>query len=179
MAKIKHVMLDLETMGNGPYSAVIQIGAVEWGPGFVREEGAFSCNISLVSCVEAGLKIEPRTVMWWLGQSELARKSLTTPLPITLREALQLFSKWYPGEDTVIWGYGSGFDNTRLREAYYVVDENCPWSYRDDRDVRTLLDLAGQPDALRVERFDSHNALADAVFQAKVCSQLLEKVKHG
>lgn len=171
-----HVMLDLETMGSRYRAAIVSIGAVEFDVDQMGRE--FSINVSLESCVAAGLKIEPVTVTWWLQQTPAALMSLRQPPPLPLVDALHAFSRWFPPAPVCLWGYGCGFDNARLREAYEAVWLTPPWHYRDDRDVRTLLELAGEPEALRVERDDKHSALADARFQAEVCSRLLAKVQE-
>ena len=72
---MKHVMLDLETMGNGPRAAIVSIGAVFFDP-LTGELGAeFEAAIDLRSSAKSG-EIDPDTVLWWLGQGEEARAGL-------------------------------------------------------------------------------------------------------
>ncbi|EAZ1146628.1 3'-5' exoribonuclease, partial [Salmonella enterica] len=46
---MNHLMVDLETMGNGPYAPVISIGAVFFDPNTGETGEDFSVNISLES----------------------------------------------------------------------------------------------------------------------------------
>jgi hypothetical protein len=66
-----HVMLDLETWGTSPGSALRSVGAVTFSPygepGFT--EAAFYANIDRHSCVLAGMTIDPAIVDWWSRQA--------------------------------------------------------------------------------------------------------------
>ena len=71
----QHVMLDLETMGTGPTAAITAIGAVA----FSVEAGitdTFYKKVDLESSVRNGGTMDPGTVIWWLGQSDAARKEM-------------------------------------------------------------------------------------------------------
>lgn len=72
------VMLDLETMGNGPDAAIVAIGAVAFS--LERAEispSVFYRLVTLESAVRQGGSIEPSTVIWWLQQSDEAREEIT------------------------------------------------------------------------------------------------------
>ncbi len=70
--------LDLETMGNGPYAPVISIGAVFFDPNTGETGEEFSVNISLESSMRYRARPDASTILWWMEQSEEARKSLTS-----------------------------------------------------------------------------------------------------
>ena len=53
---MKQVMLDLETMGNGPTSAIIAIGAVAFDMEGITSH--FYRQVSLQSSMDAGLKCD-------------------------------------------------------------------------------------------------------------------------
>lgn len=162
-------MLDLETMGTAPGSAIVQIGAVDFS--IYKVGKPFSVNIDLASCVNAGLRIEPQTVMWWMQQNEEARKSLTVDC-VPLRDALTQFSEWIGKDTAAIWGDGAAFDNVLLASAYKVTKIARPWHYANDRCYRTLKNL------FPVERIlsdCSHNATADAIAQAKQVQSIVAK----
>ena len=166
-----HVMLDLETMSLAPNAALVSIGAVKM-TALGTTSGTFYCNIDLQSSVDAGLRIDPSTVMWWLQQDAPARNSLAKQAR-PLHDVLQDFTAW-AGEQPVIWGNGAAADNVWLAEAYKAVGLPRPWTYKDDRCYRTFRamhqDVADPP-----ENSEAHNALADAQWQAdfmaRVCAQ--------
>lgn len=59
----RHIMIDLETMGVRPSSAVVSIGCVE----FMQTDviSVFYTPVSLESCLKAGLTTDESTVKWW------------------------------------------------------------------------------------------------------------------
>lgn len=160
----KHVMVDLETLGNGSNSVIISIGAVAFN---LDKNETFTNTFYSVtnpqSCIDVGLKMDASTVMWWMRQSEEARKAFAKegyPLP----QELINFSNWYP-DGAKFWGNGATFDNVILSNAYAACKIKKPWGYADDRCYRTVKAL--YPD-VKVERVGVyHNAVDDAVTQAK------------
>ena len=166
---MRHVMLDLETMGTAPGSAIIQIGAVDFSIYKIGEP--FSVNIDLASCVNAGLRIDPGTVMWWMKQDDTARKSLSENC-IPVKDAIQSFTDWIGNDEVAIWGDGATFDNVLLSSSYRALRMRQPWKYINDRCYRTLKNL------FPVERILSdipHNAAADAVSQSKQMQAIIAK----
>jgi exodeoxyribonuclease VIII len=183
---MKHVMLDLETMGNGNRAAIVAIGACEFDPaGASRGSGnpdtpitnKFYCQVALQSSMGAGLDIDVSTILWWMQQSDAARKSTfcgdnTQLLPTALlkfREWLQSLMSISEvsrasGFDVAVWGNGATFDNVIIRSAYKACGLRCPWSFRTDKCYRTVKNLAPQ---VPFEKYGTaHNALDDAIAQA-------------
>jgi hypothetical protein len=81
-----------------------------------------------------------------------------------------------------VWGNGSHFDIAILEHAYAVVGKVAPWHYRAPRDLRTIKELAELRHGFVVGadiKFsgDPHNALDDAVHQAKIISDSYELIK--
>ncbi len=68
-----------------------------------------------------------------------------------------------------------------LREAYELVDMECPWHYRDDRDMRTIVGLADTWDITSNIEFEGtrHHALNDAVYQAQVVCDLYSQLRRA
>lgn len=157
--------LDLETMGKRPGCAIMSIGALRWTlEGDVGEE--FFCNVTLDSCVAAGLTLDPETVMWWMSQDEAARNAwMVNAVP--LREALLSFSRWYRKGDRV-WGNDETFDNAILVAAYDAVGLPVPWKYYHNRCFRTLWHLCGVDHRDFPRDGVHHNALADVRHQVAV-----------
>jgi exodeoxyribonuclease VIII len=168
---MKNVMVDLETLGNGSNAVIIALGAVEFGDGELGR--TFYTNVDPQSCVDAGLKMDVSTVMWWMQQTEQSRaifKKLNSPL----RVALDDFATWYPS-GAALWGNGATFDNVILANAYRALGGKQPWEFWNDRCYRTLKSLYPH---VKLERTGvAHNALDDAKSQALHALKLLTASK--
>jgi len=124
----------------------------------------FEIFVDPISCVEAGLIMDPATVMWWMNEArDAARKELMACPRVSLRHALLAFMDWMQ-DDRPVWGNGATFDNVILRNAYAAVGLACPWSYWNDRCYRTMKSL--YPDVKMIRQGTHHSAAADALSQA-------------
>ncbi|MFV6182691.1 3'-5' exonuclease, partial [Klebsiella pneumoniae] len=70
-----------------------------------------------------------------------------------------------------------------LRSSYDCIAEDYPWEYWNDRDVRTMVEL-GQaigfdPKTTIPFEGDRHNALADAIHQARYVSAIWQRIISG
>jgi len=154
-------MLDLETMGTDPGSAIVQIGAVRFDADGVKN--TIEVNVSLQSCADAGLRISPETCLWWLRQDrELCRQWQQNA--VALEDALMLFSWWLGSDKAIVWGNAATFDNAILRAAYNAAGIECPWHYWNDRCFRTVKNIFNLP-PVSSER--KHSTLSDAIAQAR------------
>lgn len=158
------VMLDLETLGTGSKAVILSIGAIEFDVRNSKLGRQFYVNVDPQSCVDAGMTIDVATVMWWLGQSEQARKDLTAGTKYKLADCLDAFFKWYP-KGAQLWGNGATFDNVILSNAYLAVKKDKPWLYSADRCYRTLKAIHSDV-SMNAFEGTAHNALADAKHQA-------------
>lgn len=165
----RNIMIDLETMGKGPRSAIAAIGAVEFDPygqGLGRE---LYHRVDLRSSVAAGLVIDADTVLWWLQQSDAARAEITADNRVPLHFALADLREMIAGpnlgdDDAIVWANGTSFDFPILGEAYRAIGSRQPWKYFNERDWRTVRKVGPQVDFERTGTH--HNALADACHQA-------------
>ncbi|MFA8754996.1 3'-5' exonuclease [Escherichia coli] len=175
-----HLMIELETMGKNPDAPIISIGAIFFDPQTGDMGPEFSKTIDLET---AGGVIDRDTIKWWLKQSREAQSAIMTdeiPLDDALLQ-LREFIDENSGEFFVqVWGNGANFDNTILRRSYERQGIPCPWSYYNDRDVRTIVELgkAIDFDARTATPFEGerHNALDDARYQAKYVSAIWQKL---
>lgn len=169
---MNNVMLDLETMGQGTNAAIVAIGAVHFT---IPEEvlGKFYYVVDLQSCLDEGLEVDGKTVIWWLQQSMAARAELCCENPTSLRSALASFRDWLP-KDSLVWGNGPSFDNAILANAYRKVGMEVPWDFRKERCYRTIRKLAPEmdPEGVGVR----HCAVDDAESQARY---LIKLFKNG
>jgi len=169
-------MVDIETMGNKSRSAIISIGAVNFDMITGETGRRFYCNVSLQSCLDAGLIVNADTILWWMQQSEDARMSLIGN-NISLKTALINFHNWLAEcpEKYEIWGNGSRFDLGLLDDAYNSIGEKTPWMYWQERDVRTL--VAFNPSLKKSIINDlPHDTISDCLYQIKYCSAIYNSI---
>lgn len=173
------IMVDIETMGIRPSSAILSIGAVEFDE--VKIISTFSARIDLQSCLDVGLTVDASTIHWWMGQSDDARKALLNVRPKPLAEALSAFSAAFLWKKKPVWCNGLSFDLPILENAYHAVNKHVPWEYFNGRDYRTVKNLF--PKALvqefEVEPAIAHDALSDATAQTQTLQALWDAWKNG
>ncbi|WPR97302.1 3'-5' exonuclease [Klebsiella aerogenes] len=184
-----HVMVDLETMGNKQDAPIVAIGAVVFDPATGSIGESFYKVVSLESSVNWGAKMDPSTVIWWLKQSSEARSAIVNDDAIPLHDALLQFGEFIfeniPGgrKKAQVWGNGASFDNCILRSSFDFIAEEYPWEYWNDRDVRTIVELgkAIGIDPKKTIPFEGerHNALADAIHQARYVSAIWQRLIEG
>ena len=159
-----HIMLDLETMGNSSNAAIVAIGAVKFDVANGITD-TFYLKVDLESAVALGGKMDPSTVIWWLGQNAEARKEMQNG-GLRIMQALVQFSDWVGDEHQArVWGNGAAFDNAILTNAYKNAGFAAPWFHYNDRCYRTV--KAMHPDVPKVLPTVAHHALADALAQAR------------
>lgn len=171
---MRHVMIDLETMGTRPDSAIVSVGAVRFDPRlgqiskrtFYRE----------LDWEEQGRKIDPDTQSWWIKQSNEAQLALYGIEELS--DALVELADYLP-KDAKVWGNGPTFDITMLENAYMQHNISIPWRFWNIRDCRTMKDLfewergGFGKNAAHVK----HNALDDALAQAADINRMWAKLK--
>ena len=165
---MQDVMLDLETMGNGPQAAIIAIGAVEFDIPAQQVGERFYTVIDLESAVACGGVMDASTVLWWLKQSDAARAAFDRGGD-HIAVALQQFAGWMENrakrDDVRVWGNGAAFDNVILASAYRRNGTAQPWQFWNDRCYRTV---KAQHPAVKMQRNGTHhNAVDDAESQAR------------
>ena len=184
-----HVMVDLETMGKKHNAPIVAIGAVVFDPATGSIGESFYKVVCLESSVNWGAVIDPSTVIWWLKQSSEARSAIVNDDAIPLLDALLQFREFVSdnvaggSKKAQVWGNGTSFDNSILRSSYDCIAEDYPWEYWNDRDVRTMVEL-GQAisfDPKTTIPFEGsrHNALADAIHQARYVSAIWQRIIAG
>ena len=77
---MKHVMIDLETLGTKADSVIISIGAVKFDLDSEQmDDNGFYASVSIDSNLERGRKIDEDTLLWWLQQSTDAQAVFHEP----------------------------------------------------------------------------------------------------
>ena len=176
-----NIMIDLETLGTRPGCSILSIGACEFGAEDIGKQ--FYKVVNLESCSDWGLKIEPRTTLWWLEQGEDARIALlkaqgqSQPLDIALNELIAAF-KW---KNKKVWCNGASFDFPILTAAFDAVGLREPWQYWDQMDYRTLKGLVPREvyEKCKVDAGVKHHALMDAIAQAYTTINIMKHLAGG
>ena len=168
------IMVDLETFDTRPTAVILSIGAcrINWAEDTV--DRPFHQIIDRQSCVDAGLSISEDTVNWWNKQSYEAKAVFRDP-SVPLLDALAQFSaymKEFDPKTVRVWGNGSDFDNTILANAYAAMGFELPWRFYNNRCFRTAKDLYSDHMTALPRQGTHHNALDDAMHQARGLLQL-------
>lgn len=180
------IVLDLETLGTNNSPVITQIGAVAFDIVTGKKYREFMLNVSIDSCLKAGLKLDGSTIKWWMIQSKEARDEVfNSEKEETISKALNAFREWVTALSTSVsggkkniylWGNGILADNTWIKGANEALNIPEYLPYQNHRDVRTLLDLASikidSPKSIITSNIVSegshHNALSDAQWAAKL-----------
>lgn len=163
------VMIDLETWGVGTNALVVSMGAIEFDLNTGKLGNTFYKNVNPVLSQLAGFVIDADTINWWLQQSPEAQEAFRHNRIGPTEAFARLAAFLQPG--VRVWSNGSNFDIRILREGYKLLGVPCPWSFRDERDQRTFIDVMKRMEIepLGIEcAAVKHNALDDAEFQARL-----------
>ena len=189
MEKRIDIMTDIETLGNKKNVAIIQLSAVAFNieTGNIIEK--FNEYVD-ISCAD-GLIIDGSTLKWWMNTDANLLKNIINSGISTTNIVLSQFNKWFESLDAEVtnkylWGNGILFDNRIIQEAMSKYDISYPIYYSNDRDVRTILELAcikeGKTKAELLSIIPtvgvSHNALDDCLTQINIvceCYKILMK----
>lgn len=168
---MKHVMIDLETLGTSSDSVILSIGAVKFDPTTCTlSDNGLHLVLATADQQTKGRHVDQDTVDWWNKQSQEARLSWDIPdrQKLDPRAVLMQFTEWFKGA-RFIWSHGSVFDVMLMESIMDMYGVTVPWKFWYIRDTRTLYDIAGVgPDRGAGTR---HNALDDAIAQAHaVCA---------
>lgn len=195
------IMLDIETLGKQDNTAIFQI----YAKAFNRETFETVDEIELkidINSIDPSL-IEMDTLYWWTQNNPELFKELTTVTEKHVSEydgATRLW-QWlnidiplWKAEHTnrnelYVWGNGSVFDNIKIKNFIQRNGYSYPIFYRNDRDLRTLLETASIVSGLtedeikkqcEIEGAVNHNAKDDVEYQInilKYCMNILKGEK--
>lgn len=184
------IMVDIETLGIKSFDSLIwQIGAVafDWESEVIHEEFSVTINIE-----QASGDIEASTLAFWLREMKSWSGLIESLLGVSERQALASFEIFYRRNTsfdkfdrpiTKCWAKGNTFDCILLQHAFKRIGWSAPWSFRDTRDMRTLIHVyetvCGQAATSIEPRFvgTKHNALDDARHQAKWSIAMMRRIR--
>lgn len=175
--------IDCETLSTHPNAAVVSIGVVN----FDRDTGKIGESLHILINVDDAIKhghVSGSTMSWWIAQGGDARS---------------LFDKKHDAERTNchgalcrlkgfiakhsdrprVWGNGSIADITWLDSLFNSAGAGmkAPWEFWDVRDMRTTMDDADLDMKSIPREGTHHNAVDDALHQAKLISMARRKIR--
>jgi len=176
------VMVDIETLGKSSHSTIFQISAIA----FDMEDGGTYSEFNQIADIEQNklpLHVDGSTLKWWLDtDADLLRKLLHKG-NLSSYDILYNFKMWllvlqeeYGKENVFLWGNGIIFDNKMIQHQLDSIGEEYPIYYRNDRDVRTLMELACKKTGMTEKQVKSqvdttgltpHDAYDDVVRQIR------------
>lgn len=158
-------MLDVECFGPDPDGALVSIAAVEFDTVTRTMGREFYRKVALATSVKLGMRMDPGTVIWWLGQNEKARDEVRMGgLPIEY--VLDEFAAWV-NPKTLLYGNSASFDCTILATAFKLAGKPMPVHWSRFRCFRTW-----HHTFTHIHKYDpknksdeAHHALYDCKFQ--------------
>jgi 3' exoribonuclease, RNase T-like len=174
------VMVDIETLGTSSDATIFQIAAIS----FDIRTGDILDNFNGIAdiSVEDNLKVDGSTLKWWLNTDKELLAHLLNNGDGSPTELLQDFHTWLTQQtpvssDLFLWGNGILFDNKMIQQQLEDIGLFYPINYKNDRDVRTIVDLAGAKlglsekelkDQYNDESLVHHNAFDDVLYQVRL-----------
>ena len=176
---MKHLMIDLETMGTLFNAPVLAIGAVFFDPETGELGETFYGGIDVEDACRYG-KPSGSTIKWWMKQGDEARAAAIagTSSSADVFGAFMAFVQ-KGGKNVKPWGNGATFDISMLEFAFArVLDKTQPWEFWNVRDCRTIKEIGELVSPFRGERQGTHHqSLDDAIFQAQWVSHYWQALR--
>lgn len=172
------LMVDIETLGTSYDSVIVSIGVADFNMENGKILGEFYFAVDPKSCQDIGMSMDVETVLWWMNQPN--REWMNDPMPIgfVIEELTRFIEGSKDKDDFRVWANAPQFDLTILKSAYRLLGMPCPWTYRQERDLRTLKSIYKGPRPRFQVKGDKHYALYDAKLQAKICSYVWRKMER-
>lgn len=181
------IMTDIETLGKKSDSTIIQIAAIAFDMNTGEHVDTFNKTVDIEK--DMFLNVDGSTIKWWLNTNKELLHTLLSNGKHSSEEVLEMFHEWImdlkEGNDVYLWGNGILFDNKMIQHQLEDNGLDYPIFYRNDRDVRTIVDLASKKlgiteDELK-KRFNDdslveHDAFDDVKYQIKLvqgCYEIL------
>ena len=184
---MKHVMIDIETLGTSADAVILSIGLVEFNPktNEIGRTTEFRCTRASQEALDR--QVDPKTEAWWSRQSPEAQARLVQePIfdnPTNMMQAVWHWlnsiasSQW----DLNLWAKGPGFDMLLCRDLATQCGVKWKGHFAREFCVRTILlqaKMKGWYDILDIENTLEHGAEADATLQAKQVMATLRRLNN-
>lgn len=173
MVSTKNVMIDIETMGTSPGCAIVSIGAIKFDIHTGEISDRFYASVDLQNCLDVGLTIDSKTLLWWMAQSAQAREKVCEGKN-TLEHALTLLGKFIDS-DSHVWGNSASFDCGILTAAYKKLNMQLPWYFWNEKCFRTINNLfpGNHP---KKDAAKAHDPIYDCEYQIQILCSIWKKL---
>jgi 3' exoribonuclease, RNase T-like len=170
---MNHAMIDLETLSTRFDAAIISIGVAIFDDNMIVDTAGWALDPKSVHG-----HIDPKTVMWWMGQEDAAREFSFTGKFLASTAGFELKTLLAKHDVKEVWSKDPHFDHVILQSwwervgtaEHYNLGE-FPYHYRAPRSFRTLEAEALRAGFTNAEweewNFVAHNPVDDAVTQAR------------
>lgn len=180
------IMTDIETLGTNSDSTIIQLSAIA----FDIKTGTHIAKFDRIADLDKNreeIKVTSGTLKWWMNTNKDLFQYLLLNGTISSEQIIREFHTWLrdlkalsngkPSNSIHLWGNGILFDNKMIKHQMEALKLHYPIPYPNDRDLRTLVDLAAMKLGVSVqelkETFNSsdlvaHNAFDDVQYQINV-----------
>jgi DNA polymerase III epsilon subunit-like protein len=176
---MKHVMVDLETLGTVADAAILSIGAVRFNLETQEiDDKGFYASVSIDSNIQGKRRIQEDTLLWWLKQP-IEAQTVFHESKQTLEVALVEFADWLGGDENNMWSNGADFDLPMLAHAFTSYGMETPWKFWNSNCFRTYKKLPGAKQIRVAATGVKHNALSDAYQQAQTVQMIHHKLFGG
>jgi hypothetical protein len=184
-----HLMIDFETLGTLPETAVVSLGAVLFENDKILETNYWEFKIQ--DQLDKGRTVTEDTLRWWFSGSSEASEVLTKNgrhnERVGVEEFCIDFTSWTSSilkkngnawKGLNVWGNGAAFDVPILDSLFLSIGFKIPYMFWNVMCFRTLNRMYKITDM--VERGGTHhNAEDDAIYQTECVIAWFAKQKKG
>lgn len=176
---MNHIMFDTETLATTADACIMSIGAVKFDlESDAIDDTGFYASISIDSNLEMKRRISESTLLFWLRQGSDAQ-GVFHEAKQTLKVAIEDLTDWIGVKQYCVWSNGADFDLPMLAHAYTQLGMVIPWQYWNGRCFRTYKNLPGAKNIKLPFEGTKHNALFDAVHQARTTQAIYQSLFAG
>ena len=187
------VMIDLETLGTDFNAPIFQIAAA----GFDIASGdiilTFDEYADIQELTPQDGTINGASLKWWLDTNPELLAKLLGQGDLTPYDLLKMFHRWLDDltmkyDEVYLWGNGILFDNAIIRHKFEGYGWKYPIFYRNDRDVRTIFELAQHKtgesaeemyDRIYDKELVAHDAMNDVNNQVALVAECYQILTNG
>lgn len=187
MSERLDLMVDIETLGNEMNSTIIQLACVPFDieTGAIYEDETFN-EIADIEKNEIAPEVSASTLKWWLKTDKELFTRLLNSGSLSTEDIIRLFHRqvkeWQSRvgiRNVYLWGNGILFDNQMIKYQMEAIGLYYPVHYKNDRDVRTILELASAKSGVSEREIkdklgngvNDHNAINDVLYQINYVSE--------
>jgi hypothetical protein len=174
------IMVDLETLGKTGEYSIIQIGAVAFDIKTAEYIKTFNMKCDIEK--DEFFKVDANTLKWWLETDKELLYELLKDNKHGVKRILYDFNNWIWSlknkyKNIYMWGNGIMFDNKIIKETFEKYNMEYPIYYKNDRDLRTVLDLAFKKlnkkeseikEMFNNNKYKKHNGIDDCKYQIEL-----------